>query len=177
MTHHTVFTALVGASVLAATALAGCSSKDDHDPYATEQAEPASQPSSTANAPETRPMERSVAAERSQGMSQGAGTTMPGEMADFAESDVVGHAVVSQDGKEIGKIAMLVDDANGESKFAVVEVGEFLGIGEKQVAIDTRHLSLTADGKVQSNVTADALKSMPEYKTADYEDEPEEQDE
>lgn len=176
MTATTFLTTLVGTSLLAASMVTGCSGSDDQNRYADEQTQPADKPSAIADAPKPGSMDRSVAAERTDNAPGNAAGVMPGETSRLSESDVVGQPVLSQDGEEIGKIAQLVNDGNGENEFAVVEAGEFLGIGHKQVAIDVRHLSLTADGKVQSNVTTKALQSMPEYKAADYEDDSEDED-
>lgn len=177
---------LASASLLAATALAGCDAGQETDPYAEadEQAEPAGESYGTGDAGEaTEPdtMDRSVASERpgATGMQSspqepamtGESSTAMGESAaamegELTESAVVGQSVVTGDGEEIGTIVQVVEGTSGEGRFAVVDVGEFLGIGEKQVAIDIRQLSLGPDGEVRSDVSADSLESMPEYEPA-----------
>jgi len=182
-----------GAALVAASALAGCDAGQD-DPYAdsersrtadestyaadegTDTREPASMEEST---------DRSVASDRP-GTTGGTQTSprdpasMPESTTSMAgqltETDVVGQPVVSEGGEEIGTVVQIVDDASTGGRFAVVDVGEFLGIGEKQVAIDMRHLSLGADGQVRSNVTADQLQSMPEYEAPEAGQEMEEED-
>ncbi|HEX7718739.1 MAG TPA: PRC-barrel domain-containing protein, partial [Woeseiaceae bacterium] len=96
--------------------------------------------------------------------------TDDGELNTMAGADMEGRTVHNQDGEEIGTIASVVADDNGESKFVVVDVGDFLGIGGKQVAIEIQNLEMTADGQIRSEVTSDALESMPEYDSSDYEE-------
>lgn len=91
----------------------------------------------------------------------------------MATAELVGKTVLSADGEEIGEVADVVEDENGEGQFAVVNAGEFLGIGEKRVAIDARQLEITGEGEVQSTLTKDLIESMPEYEAGDYEAEEE----
>lgn len=175
------------ASALAATAIAGCDAGQDSDPYADQGAEPAEESSYAADdmrdTTEPDPMDRSVASDRpgatgmqtspqDPAMTGDTATPMQGEL---AESEVVGQTVVSQSGEEIGTVVQIVDGEAG-GRLAIVDVGEFLGIGEKPVAIDTRHLSLGADGQLRSDVTADTLRSMPEYDAEAAGEEIEEED-
>lgn len=168
---------LAGTALVAASAIAGCDSGQDPDPYAdndrsrsAEESTYAADDQSAARDPAS--MDQSLASDRP-GMSSGMRTAPsdPGTMQDSAgsmaeqltETDVVGQPVVSDSGEEIGTVVQVVDDANGGGRVAIVDVGEFLGIGQKEVAIDMRHLSLGADGQIRSDLSADALQSMPEY--------------
>lgn len=165
-------------ALVAASVLAGCDAGQGPDPYADTEQERAADESTYAADDRTdarddpASMDQSLASDRP-GTAGGTQTSPrdPATMQDPAtsmaeqltETDVVGQQVVSEGGEEVGTIVQVVDDENGGGRFAVVDVGEFLGIGEKQVAIDMRHLSLGADGQVRSKVTADQLQSMPEY--------------
>jgi hypothetical protein len=165
-------TILAGAALVAVSALAGCDAGQDPDPYADrERSRPADE---STYAADQRPAARDPASmDPSSQASDRPGTTSGGQASprdpaasmagQLTETDVVGRPVVGEGGEEIGTIVQLVEDANGGGRLAVVDVGEFLGIGQKQVAIDVRHLSLGADGQVRSDVTADQLQSMPEY--------------
>lgn len=169
------------AALAAASALAGCDAGQDPDPYADSARErPADESTYAADdrtdardpASMDQSMDQSLASDRpgtTGGMQtsprdpatmQDSTTSMAGQL---TEMEAVGQPVVSEGGEEIGTIVQVVADADGGGRFAVVDVGEFLGIGQKQVAIDMRHLSLGADGQVRSSVTADQLESMPEY--------------
>ena len=170
---------LAGTALVAVAAVAGCDAGQDPDPYADRERSQAADESTYAaddrsDMRDPASMDPSLESDRP-GMSGGMRTAPsdPATMQDSAmagqltETNVVGQPVVSESGEEIGTVVQVVDDANGQGSFAVVDVGEFLGIGQKQVAIDMRHLSLGADGQVRSDVSADALQSMPEYEGPD----------
>jgi hypothetical protein len=172
---------MAAAPLLTLTAIAGCDTADDRDSYAerpTQELSPQDD-QSLADTRDTRPMDRTTAGDSSYAQP---GQTQPRQSSeqswDTADRqahnmvgvDMEGQTIYNRDGEEIGTIASVVTDDNGESKFAVVDVGDFLGIGGKQVAIDIRHLQLTADGQIQSEVTSDVLESMPEYDSSDYEE-------
>ncbi len=55
--------------------------------------------------------------------------------------------VYGADGKEIGEIEDVLLNADGTVAAVVVEVGGFLGIGEKDVLVDWSALEITRDGK------------------------------
>jgi hypothetical protein len=162
-------TILASAGLAAACAIAGCDAREEPEPYAEEQTESATD-STYAAQDDTRATDPAYTAQddtRTTG--QDPATSMEGQSSmagtsQLTEADVVGQTVVSQDGEEIGTVVQVVEGDTGMGqKMAIVEVGEFLGIGEKQVAIELDRLSLGADGQVRSDVTEDTLESMPEY--------------
>jgi hypothetical protein len=168
---------LASTALVAVSAIAGCDAGQDSDPYAdNDQSRSADESTYAADdhsaTRQPASMDQSLASDRP-GMSGGMRTaaTDPATMQDSAtsmaeqltETDVVGQPVVSDSGEEIGTVVQVVHDADGGGRVAIVDVGEFLGIGQKQVAIDMRHLRLGADGQIRSDVSADALQSMPEY--------------
>lgn len=137
----------------------------------------------------------------------GAATTMaPNTSADAAGSatyltqqaenqisvnDFMGQAIYTADNQSIGNINDLLVQNDGGVVAAVVGVGGFLGIGEKNVAIPFDKITITrqtatgdaadaaADGDTNAEVvaeaevrlttteTADSLKNAPEFKTLD----------
>jgi putative membrane protein len=77
--------------------------------------------------------------------------------------DVIGTGVINNKGDKVGKITDLVIDQN-KIEYAVVSVGGFLGIGDKDVAIPLDQLKLGKDKSyLLSAETEDQLKQMPEY--------------
>jgi putative membrane protein len=77
--------------------------------------------------------------------------------------DVIGTGVVNTKGDKVGKVTDLVIDQN-KVEYAVVSVGGFLGIGDKNVAIPLGQLKLGKDKSyLLSAETEDQLKQMPEY--------------
>lgn len=89
---------------------------------------------------------------------------------DNLASKVLGATVytsTSGDADKIGDINDFVIDGSGDIAAAVIGVGGFLGVGEKNVAVDFAELKWsTADDGTWRYVlatTADALKSAPEF--------------
>lgn len=106
-------------------------------------------------------------------------------------NDFMGQEIYTADNQSIGDIKDLLVQNDGGVVAAVVGVGGFLGIGEKNVAIPFDKITITretatgdaadaaADGDTKAEVvaeaevrlttteTADSLKNAPEFKTLD----------
>ena len=68
-------------------------------------------------------------------------------------------------GDKVGEIDGVILDSAGKTQAVVVEVGGFLGMGERHVALSWNALTVSESGdKVTTQYTKDQLKSMPEYK-------------
>ncbi len=83
-------------------------------------------------------------------------------------TDFVGTQVVSAEKQPLGKIANLVFDQSGHIELAVIGVGGFLGIGEKEVAVpfDALKSEVVNNKHVFSvELTKDQLKAAPAFKT------------
>jgi sporulation protein YlmC with PRC-barrel domain len=81
-------------------------------------------------------------------------------------SDFVGKRVYSKDGKDIGEVNDLIVTDNGGVQAAILGVGGFLGIGEKNVAVSMKSINMQQDGssvKLMVDATADMLKAAPNY--------------
>jgi len=96
---------------------------------------------------------------------------------DNLASRVIGSTVYTSagdDAETIGDVNDLVVDSNGQVAAAVIGVGGFLGIGEKDVAIDFDQMQWTqaADGTWRWTLatTADALNAAPEFQYQDQND-------
>jgi sporulation protein YlmC with PRC-barrel domain len=81
-------------------------------------------------------------------------------------SKMIGSAVYDVQNRKIGKVRDLVLDSSGQIATVVVDVGSFLGMGGKNVAvkpgdIKTDHNRLTLD------VTKEQLQQMANYKLED----------
>jgi putative membrane protein len=81
---------------------------------------------------------------------------------------LLGSSVVNTKGDKVGKIEDIVLDQTGKY-FAVLSVGGFLGIGDKDVAVPLNDLQLGEDeAYLMSATTEDQLKQMPEYDKDQY---------
>ena len=86
-------------------------------------------------------------------------------------SSIIGKPAVNSQDETIGSVNDLVTDRSGKIIAALIGVGGFLGIGEKDVAVRFEDLKLTRDEnndtKVVLNVSKETLASAPDYKTLD----------
>lgn len=82
----------------------------------------------------------------------------------------IGQSVYNAADESIGEINDVIFTQDGSVEAAVIGVGGFLGIGEKNVAVplDTITVSQVPDSsdlKLTTQETADTLKAAPEFKT------------
>lgn len=86
---------------------------------------------------------------------------------DWRSSKVIGLNVYNSNAEKIGDINDLIIGPSGTVTHAIVGVGGFLGIGEKNVAIPFASVKMSRDkdGKLNALVdsTKDALKSAPAF--------------
>lgn len=97
------------------------------------------------------------------------GTVTAGQGMASAES-MMGKTVVGSDGEEIGEVEdVIMDSASGQARQLVISSGGFLGIGEKQIAVDFSNAQPGAeDDEIKlSNLTRDQVKDMPEFEYND----------
>lgn len=89
----------------------------------------------------------------------------------FRPSDLIGANLKSRsDNENIGTISDLVIDEDGQIVAVIVEVGGFLGLGKKEVAVswdsvERRLIDKDDDHDFSVMTTKDALKDAPEFKT------------
>jgi hypothetical protein len=85
--------------------------------------------------------------------------------------EALGAPVVNETGDEVGEIEDVVMKDN--AYFAVVSVGGFLGLGDKNVAIPLDELKLGEDeAYLMSARTEEQLEQMPAYEATQYEPAP-----
>lgn len=88
----------------------------------------------------------------------------------ISANSYIGQSVYNANDENIGEINDLIIKKDGGVEAAVVGVGGFLGIGEKNVAVpfDKIQVSQQEDGmtlKLMTTETADSLKAAPEFKS------------
>jgi len=92
----------------------------------------------------------------------------PADLAVMAETDLVGKRVMGMNDEDVGEISAVAMDADGKISGAVVDVGGFLGMGEKRVALGSEALTIVRDanGEVQHfrvTMTQEQLETLPVY--------------
>jgi putative membrane protein len=79
-------------------------------------------------------------------------------------NDLIGQTVVNQNGEDIGDVADIVLNAGDQAVLAVLSVGGFLGLGEKNVTVPFEQLQPGENGSVlMSSATEEDLKALPDY--------------
>lgn len=85
---------------------------------------------------------------------------------ELTEAVLTGATVFGPDDERIGHVAHV--HGSGAEAQVVIDVGGFLGIGAKPVAVPARDLDFMRDASnsvhAVSNWTKDALKEMPEHR-------------
>ena len=80
--------------------------------------------------------------------------------------DVTGASVYDINDKRVGEIGELVMADDGNLQDAIIDVGGFLGLGEKPVAVSFESLQIlrsAADVRVYVDTTEEALEQLPEF--------------
>jgi sporulation protein YlmC with PRC-barrel domain len=111
------------------------------------------------------------------------GTVTMQQSGEHLADDVIGATVRKAQNENIGSVADLVIDKDGQVKAAVLSVGGFLGIGDKHVAVPWNQVQVSTgsraaasgsasgtadpgrDPAVMVNMTKDQLKQAPAFKT------------
>jgi hypothetical protein len=81
---------------------------------------------------------------------------------------VLGAAVQSNAGEDMGRIVQVLVDQGGQARAAVIDFGGFLGVGSRKVVVDWTALHFAPDVEQQNillDLTRDQVKAAPEYKS------------
>lgn len=82
-------------------------------------------------------------------------------------SPILGRQVLDQTGKAGGRIVDVLVDQYGQTRAAVIDVGGFMGLGQRRIAVAWRGLRFNpTDGAVTLMLPADEIGAVPEYKPA-----------
>lgn len=77
---------------------------------------------------------------------------------------VLGLAAKAEDGKDVGRIVDVLVDQAGRPRAAVIDVGGFLGVGNRKVAVDWAALRFDmAKATATLGLAADRIKAAPAY--------------
>src|SRR4051794_234390 len=82
--------------------------------------------------------------------------------------ELKGKTLHGDDGKAIGDIDRIVMHPGRPGPFAVVGVGGFLGLGERDVAVPFSDIWMGQDKKLTAGLTKEQVKNMQAYNKNDY---------
>ncbi len=80
---------------------------------------------------------------------------------------ILGGEVVGRKGDTVGRVIDVLVDAAGSPQAAVLDVGGFLGLGNRVIAVDWHLLHFRPadhDHPITVDMSADRIKAAPEYK-------------
>ena len=180
MIKHTL-TAAALATVLAIPAYAQSSNPPAAQPPTTAQSAPPAPAEKTAppmNDKTSAKPDTATAPAAMPDKSAATGTTADKKQAGFVQnqdtsewrsSKLVGASVYGPDNKSIGSIDDLIVDQKGAIKAAVIGVGGFLGVGQKDVAVPFEALQIqrkqnsSSIDKITVSYTKDQLSNAPKF--------------
>ena len=180
MIKHTL-TAAALATVLAIPAYAQSSNPPAAQPPTTAQSAPPAPAEKTAppmNDKTSAKPDTATAPAAMPDKSAATGTTADKKQAGFVQkqdpsqwrsSKLVGTSVYGPDNKSIGSIDDLIVDQKGAIKAAVIGVGGFLGVGQKDVAVPFEALQIqrkqnsSSIDKITVSYTKDQLSNAPKF--------------
>jgi hypothetical protein len=83
-------------------------------------------------------------------------------------TSILGREVSGPDSKEVGRIVDVLVDDLGQPRAAVVDVGGFLGIGNRRIAVVWRALhfvpDVTGEGRITLDMTMNQIRTTPEFR-------------
>jgi sporulation protein YlmC with PRC-barrel domain len=92
-------------------------------------------------------------------------STLPSDIHAAKVSDLVGKNVYNSNNEKVGDINDIVVPKSGSGQaMAVIGVGGFLGIGEKEAAVPLDQLKIQDDKIVAAGMTKEQLKDHADYK-------------
>ena len=106
---------------------------------------------------------------------QVAGSTTPGMSVEelqtiargwSATKQILGKSVYNDKDEKVGDVDDLIIAPDSASSYAIIGVGGFLGLGERQVAVPANHLKHTEGRIVLPDATKEALQAMPAFQYA-----------
>jgi len=90
----------------------------------------------------------------------------PAPTAVVAASGILGRKVLGPDDKEIGRVVDVLVDAGSNPRAAVIDVGGFLGVGARRIAVNWSDLTFPPTGgdtDIKLDLTSAQISSAPAY--------------
>jgi hypothetical protein len=142
------------------------------DQAASAEGTPAPADDTTAQAPEsstaetsggTAPTPESSTAQTSEPQQTAPGAETPQNQVAAMGNSLVGMELYGADDSSIGDIEEVVAGSDGQVTSVLIDVGGFLGIGSRRVAIDVNNLEMRDDRLVIFGMTEEQVEELPEY--------------
>jgi len=109
------------------------------------------------------------AAPMNAGQMNAANTDYMAPTQDMTAENLIGSQVYGGQDEDLGEVSDVIFDKDGAIQAVVVDVGGFLGIGEKPVAVQFDALQVQKDAngafRLKVNANQEALQNAPAYDT------------
>ncbi len=93
------------------------------------------------------------------------------DASEILAANLIGQPVLDADNESIGEVTDLITDKGGRIRALLIGAGGFLGIGQKDLAIRYRDITVTRDENddliIKANVTKEMVAQAPDYETLD----------
>ncbi|WP_158284706.1 PRC-barrel domain-containing protein [Oricola cellulosilytica] len=140
---------------------------------------PANEQTAEAEQPATETMEQTAEAKQPTDETTTASTprmeTVTAADAKLEATEIIGMSVTGADGEEVGEVSEILIGDSGEVEAVLIDVGGFLGMNEKPVAVSFNELQIArAEGSkdwttIKTGLTAEALEEHKAYNKSEYE--------
>ncbi|MFP5075992.1 PRC-barrel domain-containing protein [Rhizobium sp. YIM 134829] len=174
MTNKIITSVAAGALFASVAAFAPIASAQDTmqpaQPNATDSTAPAAQPMTPAPMDGAANSTAPAADQAAQAAPAGGDYLTEQGPEQISANTYIGQSVYTGNDESIGEINDVIFTTDGSVEAAVIGVGGFLGIGEKNVAVPLDKINVAQvpnsdDLKLTTQETADTLKAAPEFKT------------
>ena len=88
-------------------------------------------------------------------------STHPNAVASMKRDDIVGKWLADKNGNDVARIADVKTSPDGKIQAAEIDVGGFLGIGSRRVAVPVDELRSKGDRIEATSMTADEIRNQP----------------
>jgi hypothetical protein len=95
-------------------------------------------------------------------------------VSDMSAGELEGLTVLTESGEEVGEIDRVGESEKYQARVATVDVGGFLGIAEKTIAIPLSELEMTSDGNLRTHLTKASIQSREDFDEEGFTEEGEE---
>ncbi len=91
------------------------------------------------------------------------GERAAGDLAQMSPEQLKGMTVTTSDGEEIGTIEDVGYSSTHQEQVAAIDVGGFLGVGQKTIAVPLSELRMGSDDSLMTDMSRDEIQSEPEF--------------
>lgn len=88
---------------------------------------------------------------------------MPQGVADMSAEELQGMTVVTEDGEEVGEIDQVGQSEEHQDRVVTVNVGGFLGVAEKTIAIPVSELEVGSDGNIKTTLSKESIQGREAF--------------